>query len=714
VPSFSFIRKSNASSTPDFFNRNSEKERRLKGYQKSWEAYLSELPDPLVQEDAANDNVKVNPVRAIIEVGVYFLFGDEVRFEVAPNKSTELGLKKPGKDMKSKAFNPPKFPGADPEYDEERQAEKDDRFEGDKEKRRQEYQDSYDRDREQERDDAGGGDEKRPQRGDDEKKRSQGGGGDDNERDNERYDARKDKDNRDQKKQGGKEQYDKAPSGTYPKANKDKFGSDGGDDKFGGKDYGHDQYGVDMEIPEEPKYLVDLNRCWKANEKKSLLNNMGRSGAIHGDIFIKMIPKGAGLKGDLPRIILLDPANVDVLTDPDDCNLVTKYVITYNIEDEDGKILTREQEITPIKEEDEWGNQLISSWEIKDYESSWTYDNTLGWHPGVEQRAQIGTTKKWEYPWPPIEHCNNMELPHMFWGQPDIDESAIETVQSVQRTMSSLTKIVRIHGNPRMFAKGVMPELSSEIDCSADNIITLPAGAGVDSDLKILEALQNVSSFVEYIESLRSQLFEQLQCPPIALGQIDTMSMSMSGINLSILYAPLLQKTEMKRIPYGDMLDRLNHKLLMLMGHENEEEYEDLTVVWPESMPGSHYLERQTLMEDIKLGVSNWTALQRLGYDPERESQKKAEEYRSQQQMQFDFQAQEMELQSKMFPDQQAAGGGKDPNFDSKGGGGGKGGNNNPSGFGNRGGSMGAQGNSTSKNKNNPSTSKSRGGPNRG
>lgn len=615
------LRKNASSVVPDYFNRASEKQRRLESYRKSWEAYLAELPDPLVVDSKANDNVKVNPVRAIIEVGVYFLFGDEVRFEVAPNKSNELGLKKPGQDMKQKAASPPKYPGADPEADAAREKEL---AEAAKPKP-------------PEQDAAPDGQESAPKG--------------------------------QEKEEGGKATPGAPTSKPAPVG------------------------------PEEPPYLVDLNRCWKANKKKALLHQIGLSGAIHGDVFIKMIPKGAGLKNDLPRLILLDPANVDVYTDPDDCDRIIKYLIQYNTEDQEGKPVTREQEITPVEEEDEWGNHIVTSWEIRDYEQAWSYDSQLGWVPGAERRGQIGGTKTWEYPWPPIEHCNNMQLPHMFWGLQDIDESSIEVVQSIQRAMSSLTKVVRIHGNPRMFAKGVMPELASEIDVSADNIITLPAGAGVDSDLKILEALGNMSSFVEYIENMRAQLFEMLQCPPIALGQMDTASSAMSGINLSILYAPLLQKTEMKRITYGDMLDRLNHKLLVLMGHENEEEYEDLTVVWPESMPGSHYLERQTLMEDIKLGVSSWTALQRLGYDPEREAQKKSEEQQAQQQRDLAGAAAMLEEQAKHAPKD----GGKGP-----------GGNNNPSGFGNRNGSPGAAGNSTPKNKQDPSTSKSRGGPSRG
>jgi hypothetical protein len=259
-----------------------------------------------------------------------------------------------------------------------------------------------------------------------------------------------------------------------------------------------------------------------------------------------------------------------------------------------------------------------------------------------------------------------------------------------------------------------MPELAGEIDVSPENIVTLPAGAGLESDLKVLENLNNVQSFVEYIKEMRHQLFEMMGCPLIALGQVDTMSMSMSGINLSILYAPILQKTEMKRISYGAMLERINQKLLVLMGHENVEEFEGLTVVWPEAMPGSAYLERQTLMEDTKLGLSQWTALTRLGYDPELEVEKMMAEKRQILEMEAEFAMLQPSplnpiprnpLPQGGAPGQpgQPGAGGQDP----------RGGNNNPSGFGNRNGSMGAAGNSTPKNKQNPSTPKSRGGPNR-
>src|SRR5690606_14810520 len=221
---------------------------------------------------------------------------------------------------------------------------------------------------------------------------------------------------------------------------------------------------------------------------------------------------------------------------------------------------------------------------------------------------------------------------------------------------------------------------------------------GVDSDLRILEGLANMDSQISFVESMRKQLLEALRIPPIALGDINTMSTSMSGITMAVLYAPIIQKTDLKRIEYGDMLDRINKKLLILYGYEDAMDYDDLVVVWPEAMPGSSYVERQTLLEDQTLGVSNYTSMQRLGYDPDREAARKMAEMRAEQELKSEVQMRQMERQAELMPPPVSGQG--DP----------RGGNNNPAGIGNRGGSLGATGNSTPKDKENPSTARSRGG----
>ncbi len=503
---------------PAYFNADAEKQTRLNRYKRTWEAYLAELPDPIIQDGPSNDNVKVNPARAIINTGVYFLFGNELKFQVSPDVAERYG------DGSTTSGNAPN-------------------------------------------------------------------------------------------------------------------------------------------VEKSPPWLQDLNKAWKANRKKSLLFNLGLSGAIHGTPFVKLIPNAAGLNNEFPRIMLLDPANVDVQWDPNDCTRVIKYCIEYVTENDKEEPVLRIQEITANMDE----NGTIFNWTMQDYEQPMGFTHGAGYVPAEGERVPIGPSVIWPYTWPPIEQCQNIEIPHMFWGLPDLDESSVEVIESLQRSMSSLNKIVRIHASPRMFAKNVMPDQIDEIDVSADNIITLP---NMEADLDVLQTLSNLSPSIQYAEKQRELLLEMIQVPPIALGQFESASTAISGVTLSILYAPLLQKTDLKRISYGDMIERLNHKILMLMGY-SPEEYESLILVWPESMPGSAYLERQTLQQDQQMGASSYTIMSRLGYDPVEEQKRMLDEQESM-----------LKLQQQYAPP-------TGPFGNPIGGGETRGGNNNPAGAGNKNGSLG-------------------------
>lgn len=510
---------------PDYFDTDWDKQKRLERYKRSWEAYLAELPDPIIQDSASNDNVKINPARAIVNTGVYFLFGNELKFQVSPDAAERFGSgETTSKDSPNQTATPP--------------------------------------------------------------------------------------------------------------------------------------------------WLTKLNQCWKANRKKSFLFNLGLSGAIHGTPFVKIVPNSAGLNNEFPRVVLLDPANVDVEVDPDDCNKVLKYCIEYIVEvPKEGAVdgekvpTLRVQEIEAVQDAD----GRILSWEMQDYEQPMGYIPGSGYVPMAGERQPVGPMVPWPYVWPPIEQCQNIEMPHMFWGLPDLDESSVEVIESIQRSMSSLNKIVRIHASPRMFAKNVMPDQIDEIDVSADNIITLP---NIDAELSVLQTLSNMAPAIDYADKQREMLLEMVQVPPIALGQFETASTAISGVTLSILYAPLLQKTDLKRISYGDMIERLNFKLLTLMGVDPSD-FESMILVWPEAMPGSSYLERQTLEQDQMMGVSEYTLHSRLGYDPVEERKRKMEE-----------QEELLAMQKKYAPEPAFGSGGKP-------GGGGAGGNNNPAGKGNKSGSMG-------------------------
>src|SRR5690606_15610206 len=101
-------------------------------------------------------------------------------------------------------------------------------------------------------------------------------------------------------------------------------------------------------------------------------------------------------------------------------------------------------------------------------------------------------------------------------------------------------------------------------------------------------------------ERLREALHEVARVPEVATGRMENVG-QLSGVALSILYQPLIEKTETKRCTYGDLLVELNRRMLALGGFGED----NITVLhWPELLPGDVLQERQAALLDHQLGVS--------------------------------------------------------------------------------------------------------------
>jgi hypothetical protein len=122
---------------------------------------------------------------------------------------------------------------------------------------------------------------------------------------------------------------------------------------------------------------------------------------------------------------------------------------------------------------------------------------------------------------------------------------------------------------------------------------------------------------------VKAAYHETTQVPEVTTGKFDNIG-QLSGLALQILYGPLLQRTQVKRRTYGDMLAELNRRLLAFGGFG---EKCDVTTHWPELLPTDPQGEAQTLKTHQEMGVvSTQTVQEKLGYDPETEGPKIAAE----------------------------------------------------------------------------------------
>lgn len=347
---------------------------------------------------------------------------------------------------------------------------------------------------------------------------------------------------------------------------------------------------VRFELDETAKTEAEqwLDACWRANRKMTLLQKLALNGAIAGHAFLKIVPSQP-----YPRLVVLDPATVHVAWEPDDIEQVVRYKIQYNaLDPQTGKLIVVRQLI----------ERDVQVWRIVDQRSS---ADSTSWQTLAEA--------VWPHPWPPIVDCQNLPCPNEYFGISDLEDDVLQLNNSINFILSNLARIIRYHAHPKTWGRGFS---ANQLNIAVDETIVLPSP---DAELRNLEMISDLSSSIALYERLREALHEVTRVPEVATGKLDRAG-ALSGVALNILYQPLLEKTETKRRTYGDLLVELNRRLLALGGFGED----NRTVLhWPELLPGDPKAEAETALLHQQLGVSQSTILQKLGYEPELEAQKR-------------------------------------------------------------------------------------------
>ena len=330
-----------------------------------------------------------------------------------------------------------------------------------------------------------------------------------------------------------------------------------------------------------------LDACWSANGGSVLLQKLALNGGVCGHVFAKLVPRAP-----YPRIIIIDPANIAVGWEPDDIEEIVWYRIQYAAVD-------------PHTGEPVTIRQLIER-----QDRHWRITDQIARGAGSWQTTDTTT---WPYEWPPIVDCQNLPMPNEFWGLSDLEEDVLQLNKSINFVLSNMARIIRYHAHPKTWGKGFA---ANQMQIAVDETIVLQSP---DAELHNLEMVSDLTSSIALYERLREALHEVTRVPEVATGKLERAG-ALSGVALQILYQPLIEKTETKRRTYGAMLTELNRRLLALGGFGEDHH----TVIhWPEMLPTDTMQEAQTALLHQQLGVSADTLLQRLGYDPDMEKDKR-------------------------------------------------------------------------------------------
>jgi len=335
-----------------------------------------------------------------------------------------------------------------------------------------------------------------------------------------------------------------------------------------------------------------LDAFWQANHKMSTLQKLAVNGAVCGTAFVKLQWNPAM---EHPRLIVVVPETLTVTRAEDDLDNVIAYAIQYPSTDEKGEPIGVRQLI----------EREGSFWKITDQRG----DVRGGtWYTVGEQR--------WPYDFSPMLHCQNMVSPNEFWGMSDIEDDIIEVIDKSNFVVASTLKTLRFHAYPKTFITGATS--SEDLDFGADKTLLLPIGA----DYKTLEMQSDLAARVTMYRELKQFVHELARIPEVATGKVESIG-QLSGVALEILYQPLIEKTEAKRITYGEMIVEINRRVLALAGFGAEH----LTALrWQELLPKDPMTQANAALQLKQLGVSVDTLLQKLGHDPDAERKKREKE----------------------------------------------------------------------------------------
>lgn len=346
------------------------------------------------------------------------------------------------------------------------------------------------------------------------------------------------------------------------------------------------------------------------DDKMTLLAQMAINGGVCGVNFVKLIPPQGQMK--YPRLVILDPLLVRIVTAPDDCSLVLAFIIEYpSVNDwQKRQVIAR---VDPDGEADVSGYDLDETWTITNYVR----------HGQLGSWFQSGEQEQWPYPFPPIFFNQNLPNPNETWGVPDLTPDLINQNKVLNFVESNTSRIIKFHGHPITYAVGLN---ASQIQIGVDDLICLPSP---ESKLEKLEAMSNLTGLLAFAEVIRSNMDEQSRVPAVALGRLAELPKgNISGVALQLLFQPLIEKTTLKQRVYGRLIREVSRAALVIGGKLAVEEWEDyqINLHWMALLPVDDLQAAQTAVIYQQLGVSTQTLLQKLGFDPDSENEKTQEE----------------------------------------------------------------------------------------
>lgn len=345
-----------------------------------------------------------------------------------------------------------------------------------------------------------------------------------------------------------------------------------------------------------------LDMLWMVNKKDILLHKLADNGAQTGTVFVKILPDKLEYDGVLyPKLEPTDPEWVEIKTNPHDKDQVLRYRIEYSVIEE---VNGREVEIAYRQDIEVDGED--GKWHLRDYKA-------MG-----GRKYELTNDEVWEYDFAPMVHWQNLPSRGVY-GMPDVTTDVIGLQDKYNFTSSNIAKIVRLYAHPQRVA--INTGDMSKIDVGPDQMVKVGAGG----DIKQLDAIGDLASSLNYQNTLRQSLFDTTRT--IDISSLADKLGTLTNFGLRVLYADALAKNATKQLLYGEGLEELNRRLLILAGYTPE----DGEVIFGDPLPVNEKEVVEIESAKIAEGLSSReTAAKNMGIDWTSEQERMLQEQATQ------------------------------------------------------------------------------------
>jgi hypothetical protein len=295
--------------------------------------------------------------------------------------------------------------------------------------------------------------------------------------------------------------------------------------------------GAQFKSPEATSHIVPalLKRVWEEdNDKEVLLWQMGQEGGVSGDCFVKVAwepPYEDSVGSQHPgkvRILPLKAAHVFPEWHPHDPNRLLRLKLKYKFwgtsQEGTRQVYTYTEILT-----DEWIEEYIN-------------DDLLD-----QRQNPLGVI--------PVVHIPNIKISGSPWGAADIADITMLNREYNEKA-TDISDIINYHASPVTVITGAK---ASNLEKGAKKVWAIPA-----KDVKVFNlegGTGAIPAALEYLDRLKRAMHEITGVPETALGQIQPIS-NTSGVALSIMYEPMMQRYAMKKLTYTVGFVQINYIVL--------------------------------------------------------------------------------------------------------------------------------------------------------